>query len=68
MEWVCEKVLQREVRKFAAEIKEKDSQLAFLNDDLTESENLVRGLEFNNTGLQGEIRAKDQQIAHLEQR
>ena len=66
MEWVCEKVFPREVRKLAADIDEKYSQLAFLNDDLTESENLVRELEFNNTGLQGEIRAKDQQIAHLE--
>ena len=43
-------------------------QLALLNDDLTESENFVRQLEFNNTGMQGEIRAKDQQIAHLEER
>ena len=34
----------------------------------TESENLVRELESNNTGLQGEIRAKDQQIALLEKR
>ena len=43
-------------------------QIALLDDDLTESQDLVRQLEFNNTGLQGEIRAKDQQIAHLEQR
>ena len=49
-------------------IDEKDMQIALLDDDLTESQDLVRQLEFNNTGLQGEIRAKDQQIAHLEQR
>ena len=43
-------------------IEEKDMQLALLNDDLTESQDLVRQLEYNNTGLQGEIRAKDQEI------
>ena len=53
MEWVCEEVLPRETRKLAAEIKEKDIQLALLSDDL-------RQLEFNNVGLQG--RAKDQEI------
>ena len=75
MEWACEEVLPREVRKLAGEIdeerhkvQEKDMQLALLNDDLTESENLVRELEFNNTGLQGEIRAKDQELAVLRQR
>ena len=68
MEWACEEVLPREVRKLAGEIEEKDMQLALLNDDLTESENLVRELEFNNTGLQGEIRAKDQELAVLRQR
>ena len=69
MEWVCEEVLPREVRKLAAAVQEKDkiidekdAKLALLNDDLTESENLVRELEYNNTGLQGEIRAKDQEI------
>ena len=68
MEWACEEVLPREVRKLAGEIEEKDMQLALLNDDLTESENLVRELEFNNTGLQGEIRAKDQELDVLRQR
>ena len=39
-----------------------------INDDLTESEDLVRQLEYNNTGLQGEIRAKDEELAVLRQR
>ena len=43
-------------------IEEKSNQLALLNDDLMESEDLVRQLEYNNTGLQGEIRAKNQEI------
>ena len=49
-------------------IDEKDMQIALLDDDLTESENLVRELEFNNTELEGEIRAKDQELAVLRQR
>ena len=73
MEWACEEVLPREVRKLAAAIDEKQDiaekdMLALLDDDLTESQDLVRQLEYANTGMQGEIRAKDQQIAHLEQR
>ena len=63
MEWVCEEVLPRKVRKLAAELEEKNTQLALLNDDLTESQELVKQLEYNNTGLQREIRAKDQEIA-----
>ena len=60
--WVCEEVLPREVRKLAAEIEEKDTQITLLNDDLAESQDLVRQLEYNNVGLQGEIRAKNQEI------
>ena len=48
-------------------IDEKDMQIALLDDDLAGSQDLVKQLEFNNTGMQGEIRAKDQQIAHLQQ-
>ena len=43
-------------------IDEKDMQIALLDDDLLNSQDLVRQLEYNNTGLQGEIRAKDQEI------
>ena len=43
-------------------IDEKDMHIALLDDDLTESQDLVRQLEFSNTGMQGEIRAKDQEI------
>jgi len=68
MEWVVEAVLSREVRKLTASIEEEDTQLALLNDDLTEPQELVRQLEYNNTGLQREIRAKDQEIARLHER
>ena len=43
-------------------IDEKDMQIALLDDDLAESQEHARQLEYNNTGLQGEIRAKDQEI------
>jgi len=47
------------------DVKRKDTQLALLNDDLIESQELVRQLEYNNTGLQGEIRAKDKIVQDL---
>ena len=37
-------------------------QIAVLDDDLLNSQDLVKQMEYNNTGLQGEIRAKDQEI------
>ena len=58
---------QKAVEEKQREIDEKDMQIALLDDDLTESQDLVRHLEYHNTGMQGEIRAKDQQIAHLQQ-
>ena len=61
-------LLHQRINAERHKVQEKDMQLALLNDDLTESENLVRELEFNNTGLQGEIRAKDQELAVLRQR
>ena len=42
-------------------IKEKDAAIALLNDDL-------KNCEYENVGLQGEIRAKDQQMAVLQRR
>ena len=49
------------------EIDERDMQIALLDDDLAVRRDRVRQLEFNNTGMQGEIRAKDWHIAHLQQ-
>jgi len=67
MEWVCEEVLPREMRRLAGELEEKDTQLALLNDDLTEAQEHTRQLEYINTGLQGEIRAQDQEIARRQE-
>jgi len=47
------------------DVKRKDTQLALLNDDLIESQELVKQLEYNNTGLQGEIRTKDKIVQDL---
>ena len=37
-------------------------QIALIDEDLTESQEHARQLEYNSTGIQGEIRAKDQEI------
>ena len=58
---------QKAIEKKQRSIDERDMQIALLDDDLVDSQDLVRQLEFSNTGMQGEIRAKDQQIAHLQQ-
>ena len=42
-------------------------QIALLDDDIAVYQDRVRQLEFNNTGMKGEIHAKDWQIAHLQQ-
>ena len=54
---------QKAIEEKQKAIDEKDMQIALLDGDLTESQDLVRQLEFSNTGMQGEIRAKDQEIA-----
>ena len=54
---------RHKVQEHQKAIDEKDMQIALLDDDLTESQDLVRQLEFSNSGMQGEIRAKDQEIA-----
>ena len=60
--WLTRKGVEKVAEDRQKAIDEKDMQIALLDDDLTESQDLVRQLEYNNTGLQGEIRAKDQEI------
>ena len=71
--WLTRKGVEKVIQEHQKAIEEKDTQLALLNDDLTEShqratelQELVRQLDYNNMGLQGEIRAKDQEIARRE--
>ena len=65
MKWLTRKGVEKVVEEHqkAMEekqrgIDEKDMQIALLDDDLAESQEHARQLEYNNTGLQGEIRAK----------
>ena len=62
VKWLTRKGVEKVAEDRQKAIDEKDMQIALLDDDLTESQDLVRQLEYNNTGLQGEIRAKDQEI------
>ena len=50
------------MRKLTTVVEEKDAQIALLSDDLVLEQEHARQLEYNNTGLHGEIRAKDQEI------
>ena len=65
--WLTRKGVEKIAEEHQKAIDEKDMHIALLDDDLTESQDLVRQLEFWNTGMQGEVRAKDQQIAYLQQ-
>ena len=65
-----EKLVEDHQSALGAERQEKDMQLALLSDDLAleqeharQLDQRVTQLQCNNTGLQGEIRAKDQEIA-----
>ena len=63
VKWLTCKGVEKVAEEHQKAIDEKDMQIALLDDDLTESQDLVRQLEFSNSGMQGEIRAKDQEIA-----
>ena len=56
---VVETVLPREVRKLASAIEEKDAVLQH-------RDNHIQAIQYENVGLQGEIRVKDQQIRRFE--
>ena len=62
VKWLTRKGVEKYAEEHQRAIDEKDMQLALLNDDLTGSQEHARQLEYNNTGLRGEIRAKDQEI------
>ena len=49
-------------------IDEKDAALALVNDGLQEQDNRIQVIQYEKVGLQGEIRAKDQQTATLQRR
>ena len=53
--------IERIQEKHRRVVEEKDATIELLNDDL-------KNREYENVGLQGKIRAKDQQIAALQRR
>ena len=61
--WLTRKGVEKVAEEHQKAIDEKDMQIALLDDDLAGSQDLVRQPEYNNIGLQGEIRAKDQELA-----
>ena len=63
VKWLTRKGVEKVAEEHQKAIDEKDMQIALLDDDLAGSQDLVRQLEYNNIGLQGEIRAKDQEHA-----
>ena len=63
VKWLNRKGVEKVAEEHQKAIDEKDMQIALLDDDLAGSQDLVRQLEYNNIGLQGEIRAKDQELA-----
>ena len=67
VKWLTRKGVEKVVEEHQKAIDEKDMQIALLDDNLADVQEHARQLGFNNTGMQGEIRAKDQQIAHLQQ-
>ena len=51
MEWTVETVLPPEARKLASAIKEKDSTLALMNDDLRNCDNQIQTIQNENVTL-----------------
>ena len=63
VKWLTRKGVEKVAEDHQKAIDEKDMQIALLHDDLAGSQDLVRQLKNNNIGLQGGIRAKDQELA-----
>ena len=61
VKWLVKKGVDKIVEEHQLMIEEKDTQLALVNDDL-------QAREYENVGLQGEIRACERNIERLQQR
>ena len=64
VKWLTRKGVKNIAEEHQKAIDEKDMQIALLDDDLAGSQDLVRQLEYNNIGLQGEIRGKELRDNH----
>ena len=61
VKWFTKKGMEKIQEEHQQAIEEKDAAIALLNDDL-------KNRQYENVSLQGQIRAKDQQIAALQRR
>ena len=59
VKWLAKKAIEKIQEEHQQVIEEKNVTIALLNGDL-------KNCQYENVGLQGEIRAKDQQIAALQ--
>ena len=66
VKWLTCKGVEKVAEEHQKAIDEKDMQITLLDDDLAGSQDLDRQLEYTNTEFQGEIRAKNQEIARRE--
>ena len=62
MDWVVETALPREVWKLSQKLEEHHRRTTQLQQAVEDRDNRIQAIEYENVGLQGEIRAKDQQI------
>ena len=68
MDWVVEIVLSREVRKLSQKLEEHHRRTTQLQQAVEDRDNRIQAIEYENVGLQGEIRSKDQQIEASQER
>ena len=68
MKWFVERFLLREVRKLTSAIKEKDSVIALMNDDLQAINYENMALQAQRDVYQAELQRCQDTIVHLETR
>ena len=68
MKWFVERLLLREVRKLTSAIKEKDSVIALMNDDLQAINYENMALQAQRDVYQAELQRCQDTIVHLETR
>ena len=66
MKWLTRKGFEKVAEEHRLAIDKKDFEIALLDGDLAGTQDFVRHLKYTNTEFQGEIRAKDQEIARSE--
>ena len=66
--WLFKKGVEKIQEEYLQVIEKIDAAFAFINDDLQDREDQIQTIQYENIGLQCEIRAKDQQIAAWQRR